>query len=236
MPWFSAIRLFAALLVLLIAAPARAQSTYRDDARHWQLQLPKGWESRPELAETATTQARARLSTSLINYIAAFKGEGHPYILVQYINQPLTSEEIDQLAASFEKGVSAAREKLGGTVKEMTPEKPVVDRARNRITAHSHVTEQNGHSIDFLTVMHLTGEGAVQVNCYAPSDEYAAALPVLQSIADSVQIDVDHTYVPPPAHWGLGQWVAFGAIGGGVLGGLYDIARRLKGKVGVRTN
>ena len=63
--------LLCALLIGWFAGSARAQ-TYRDDTLHWQVSLPGGWRSVPELASEANAAMKARQLEVKFSYIAGF--------------------------------------------------------------------------------------------------------------------------------------------------------------------
>src|SRR5262245_55795484 len=92
-------RLALLFLVVWMACPAHGQ-TYRDEARHWQVSLPDGWRSVPEIATQANAGISARhLDLKLkFSYIAAFKSAGHPYALVQFTPMRTRDGDLDGLA------------------------------------------------------------------------------------------------------------------------------------------
>jgi hypothetical protein len=228
------------LLLAVIAAPARAQTPFRDESLHWQVQLPQGWTSDPSMVDTATALAKSHMPAADFRYVAAFKGQGNPYVLVQYTPVPMTGADLDQIEKKFEKGFRRGAEQvqrdLSDVVTKMEPGKPVLDRSRNRIISRIHMTDQSGRDADALMIAYLTKDGTVQLNCYAPSEEFEAAQAEFDAIANSLQIDPAYAFVPAPADRGMPRWIAFGALSGAIGVGIQQVSKRLKRKREARTN
>jgi hypothetical protein len=218
------------VLILLFASSARAQDVYRDEALHWQIRLPGGWKSVPAMAAQATARMRSRAPDVKFSYVAAFKGPGHPYALVEFMPLPENSTDLKtlaaQLGAATDKGNADVESKFSDVIAKAELGKPVLERAKNRIVSRLRVTEQNGREVEAITASQLTKDGLLQVNCYAPADEFAAAQPDFQILIDSATIDA--ASLPSGNH--LLRWTLLGAVGGGVLGGLYELIRRWRKK------
>lgn len=91
--------MFGFLLCPSLAASARADE-YRDNERHFVLQLPPGWRSIPlDVLRTVNAEAQQRAPEGKIRYTAGFQPIARPipYILIQPTELPgSTYDEIER--------------------------------------------------------------------------------------------------------------------------------------------
>lgn len=245
----------ASLAPVASAMPLPSQQTIIvDSARGWSLTLPSNWEAAPlELVADAQRVIDSGMPEAKVTYLHGFvltglvDASGIPaYVLLQHQPQSLTKLTYEQLEILYgsvqaRKNIDEALTRIPGapSASNLTAS---VDRARNRILMRSalQLPREGGvsASIEHMSIGFLMKDGVLQLNCYAPTQSFAAAEPEFLALAAQIVIDKDRMFSPfvaavaRPATSGW-TWVLVlvGAAGIAVAAAVAGVAVVKRGKV-----
>lgn len=230
--------LVCACASLLAAARAGAQTAYTDSQRHWSCTLPKGWSRMPQAqVDFSNRQMQRAMGRSAFstNYIVGFiEGEmqtpGSPYVLVQQTVMPMEGQSYDDIEeglAGVKNGVEQASGAMKGIASGLKAGVPRVDRERNRMYLSTEITVIGIGKMKGLSIGFFGKEGFIQLNCFAGVDDFDAAIPTFEALADSFAYDEGYVFVPGSSKWSrIGLMAAVGAA----IGGLSGLGKYLKNR------
>jgi hypothetical protein len=137
----------AAGVALLLAGGGRADE-YRDAAHHFTLKLPPGWTQVPPNALAAANSFARVRGFGSVQYAAGFQRKNrppmeYPYVLVQVQAGNTGGMTYDDLESSLardgqaamDKAVKQVQDKVTDIGKNLSIDKPGLDRAKNRFVA-----------------------------------------------------------------------------------------------------
>lgn len=195
------------LALVLMASPANAQAPYRDDANNWQMTIPKGWQIGPkELVDATNIETAKRQPDSRAVFLVSLVPEGSKlptpiYVLAQFNPLSLRNVPFDQIKQSLgvdfpENAESTIKQGFSDVVSSVKFDTPIFDDARNRWISTSVLNLPNGEIHRIMTVGVLMKNGILHLYCYAPQDSFPVHAPTFAQMADSIQIDASHAFVP----------------------------------------
>lgn len=216
---FPAFVLTAVAAFPLLTAPAAAD-TFRDEQRHFAIDLPGSWVrmSDDELIEHYEAD-EVFAPNRATPYVAGFRlkwGQSGtlPYVLVRVTPGPgrVSYGEIERgLADALPRAKADADAVLGlSALVSVTP--PTLDRARNRAAMTVSMDAGALGPVRRLIVMHFGADATVVVACNDTEEGFSKRRPTFEKLNDSVRFDPGHEF--HPADDPLDKlWMA----GGGVL-------------------
>ena len=180
---------------------------YRDSGIEWIAAIPKGWEIGPkELVEAVNLETAKRKPDSRAVFLISFVPEGIKlptpiYVLAQYNPLSLRNVPYDQIKQSLgvefpENAESTIKQGFSDVVSSVKFDTPIFDESRNRWISYSLLNFPNGEIHRIMTVGVLMNKGIMHLFCYAPQDAFAAHATTFAQMADSIQIDESHAFVP----------------------------------------
>jgi hypothetical protein len=197
-------------LVVSAGSGLRAE-TYRNDAWHYGLELPDGWQQMPAEFVSALNSNMSR------HKHPAYKGfEIHvgfhradrlppvpPIIAFQmnkWLRRPATYEDLERvMAQSMLLAESVAKDAPLPNLRELKYGATVVDRRKNRVVMRARLEGAamgKGQSIAFGFI---GVEGMLTMYCFAREADADDWLAVFESVADTVAFDPDYRFVPGTA-------------------------------------
>jgi hypothetical protein len=224
-------------LVLVAFRPAGAQTPYHDDALHWGLTIPPGWAAKSEKEITdLNDEVHRRAPNSNFRFVAGFRvdpeGPLFPYILVQRTEIPFKGASYEDLEKTFgakefkQAGRDFVKKSASDLLKSADFGTPRLERSTNRVFLDLKMSDTSGHALRGLSVMHLTPDGAVQLNFYSRSETFDQDIAKFDPFLASFKLDPGNEFVA-----GRGfDWTRVGVkagVGAGV-GILVAIASLLK--------
>ena len=231
-------------VVLLSSVPALALE-YSNDALHYRIVLPDGWEEIPkDVIDEAFAGIAAQSGTAPQQYEAGFQESSaqyftYPYVLIQH--EPLASGTISQIAKSLSKTLGDVEEyrviqklKSSGLVTNIGFGQPVADSRRKMILTHMESEYAGVETIKALLATAPGKQGMVNIYFYARKSEYEDYLSVAESVLDGFAFDSGYEYTwaravaQSPIFSGvLGKAVA-GAIAAALIGTIAVLLMRRK--------
>lgn len=196
-----------AVTAAILVPPAQGQTTYRDDAGHWSLVIPRGWHQLPaEAVGRASERARALGMQRVPQYVAAFAREGvsdlvFPYLIVQVIPGAMWKANQAELEAAFtsgaaERGVDEVKQTLPKTLAGSAIGTPVFDRVKNRYVFRTVVRLPESGDVAGLSVGVVGNDGVVQLNFYDAGSSFQASQPEFDSLIAGFAFDPGYAYDP----------------------------------------
>jgi hypothetical protein len=218
------ILLIASAVLLVASAAFAADRSYRSK-NHFSMRVPEGWRRIDDatLRRTAKLTASA-LGSSAPSYEAAFEHEDadesfeYPYVLVQFVSGS-TSGAYRNLENELMKGVEDADKKHGAKLNEVIGEhafeRPIVDRAKNRVWMNMRANTPTDGVVIGMMAMHLGSKGVAQITLYAHEQDAEQGRHDLQAMSDSVKFEDGY---------GFGERSFFeGWMGKALIGGLIGL-------------
>lgn len=225
-------RFFVVVVSLLVSLCCRAQSNYRDEGRHFNLTIPTGWVSSPELLKfTTDTLAQNNISASFV-YLAAFipenaSGAETPYVLLQYTPGNFTGASYEAIekelnATSFQKQVSDKTRELSDVIGDITVGNAVLERSTNRLYIRMAAQDNGkGQVWHGISVMTLANHGMIQVNTYAPKNSTTDPVDIAKLFLTGLTLDPGTEFVAAPPSTATSRALKGGmngAIRGAIIG------------------
>lgn len=204
--WFSVRSLAAALAALAALGPAAAEP-HHDAARHFTVELPKGWRAMTaDELEEVNDMARRLSPEHPVEVVAGFcpRGAGfseYPHVLVHVKAAALRGLTYEEIETSFNQQLSSAAEELrranSDGHRKFDVTKAMVDRNRNRIifTSRDQFRHRFGSSdVRGFCVGHFTSDGVIFVEGYCADKDWAECVPVFSRLNDSFRLDPGHAF------------------------------------------
>jgi hypothetical protein len=201
------VRSLAAILAAFAAVGTASAEPYRDAARHFTVEVPKGWRAMTAGELEEVNDMARRLSPEYpVEVVAGFypRGAGfseYPHILVHMKSAALRGLTYEEIEKSFNQQLSSAARDLrransdGHRTFEVA--KAVVDRNRNRIifTSRDQFRHRFGSSdVRGFCVGHFTSDGVIFVESYCADKDWAEYVPVFSRLNDSFRLDPGHAF------------------------------------------
>lgn len=228
--------IFATALVIALAVSQALGETFRDDARHFQVDLPMGWSvmSPQELGEF-NANARQSMPNQKIEYIAGFRlaksAPGtYPYVLVQLLPGKVrgaTYEDLERSLAKEVGNIKSVESTLGDQVKNMNVGDVFLERSRNRIVMRISMDVNGVGRVLVHSVGHIGADHLVLLHGYASERSFEEFLPTAHAFAESFRFDSGHTFVPGRGGFDWNRTVLMGVLGG-VVGGIFALVRYVR--------
>jgi hypothetical protein len=209
-----------------VAFAAAVDRTYASK-HHYSLRVPDGWRR----IDDATLRKTARTMASMTGmktpaYEAAFELEGsespfeYPYVLVQFVEGSTSGAYRDlenQLMKGVEEMDAKHGEKLDEIIGEHAFDRPVVDRARNRVWMSMRAETPAEGTMRGFMALHLGSKGVVQIALYTREDDAAEGKRVLEDFSNSVKFEDGYAFGEGSLFDGwMGKALIGGLIGLGV--------------------
>jgi hypothetical protein len=218
--------LLALVILPIVTGRCEAQS-YRDDDRHFSIELPRGWQP---MSKTEIDQVNfligGRFAGMGVRYDGGLRTKSgklgaYPYVLIQSSAGPPTGASIEEIEKSLLVDLSGpikeAQKKGGDLVRDMKIVQPVFDRKSNCVITHTQSTVPGLGAVKGLTVGHIGKYSIIFIHCYAKAENYDACENTFRNINDWFSFDRGYEFKPGHGSVGLFGWQ--GAGRGGMVGG-----------------
>lgn len=205
-------------------APPRVLDKHRDHEFHFSLTIPDGWRrmSRKE-QDLIRAVVRQRGFDDIVQYETGFRPDGSalgtfPYVLIQVHKiktAGMSYQQIqDSLNLGIDKPLKVVEEKFSDVLRNLTAERPVLDRPRNRIALRLQSDVAGIGKVEAFSMCHLGAESVVCVHCYAKEEGFARLFPIFTDINNSFAFDDGHDFVATKESVEGGSWAAYLVFGG----------------------
>lgn len=201
------VRSLAATLAVFAALGVASAEPYHDAARHFTVELPKGWRAMTADELDEVNDLARRLSPEHpVEVVAGFcpRDAGfseYPHILVHVKAAALRGLTHEEIEKSFNQQLSSAARELqranSDGHRKFDVAKAMVDRNRNRIifTSRDQFRHRFGSSdVRGFCVGHFTSDGVIFVESYCADKDLAEYLPVFTRLNDSFRLDPGHAF------------------------------------------
>ncbi len=192
-------------LVLLVPG-VRAQTPFQDAPHKYSLTIPSGWVAKTQAeVDEFDGEIQTRVPDRNFRYVAGFKLEKSldtfPYILVQKTDIPMRGTSYDDIEKALgAKSTRDAAAKIRDTAPDLIKSASLggvrLDRATNRVFLDLRLTDADGNKVRGLSVMHLTREGALQLNFYSTEANYEKELVQFEPFLASFKVDAGYEFKP----------------------------------------
>ncbi len=217
--------LLAIAMVPILAGRCQAQ-TYRDDARHFSIELPRGWQAMTKAELAQVNSAIGGRFLGGVHYDGGLRHSAErvgsfPYVLIQSVKGPPSGasfEELEKaLAVDFSAPLKEAQGRFSDVIRDLKVGQPALDRQSKVVIMHTQSTVNGVGATKGLSMGHLGRDNIVFIHCYAKADEFNACLPNFTRINDWFSFDRGYDFKPGKGSVGLFAWS--GAGRGGLMGG-----------------
>lgn len=232
--------LLAIPVLLLTAFAPRAQAeTYRDEKRHFTIDLPSNWQvmSSSEVNQINRLTG-GRLLGMGVTFDSGLRCKGtqpgtYPYVLIQTQKGPpngTSFEEIEQqLSHDLSAPVQEAKQRLGDLIRDVSLSQPVFDRKTMCVVLRTRTNVMGIGVVQGLSIGHLGKDQVVFVHAYAKEAEFPGCLSKFETINDYVSFDRGYEFTPGTGSAGgaslssatistlVGGFIALTVIVGGYL-------------------
>jgi hypothetical protein len=212
----------------MLASPAPAQ-TYRNEQKHFSIELPKEWVVMPQ---SELDQINARLGGGVlggVRYEGGLRKKGarlgaYPYVLIQCQAGPPSGAsyaDIEKsLAIDMKAPIKEVKGRLGDLAKDLQIGQPVLSRESNCVILRTQITVPGIGDVKGFSVGHLGKSNSVFVHCYALDKDFDAAMPVFRRINDWFSFDKGYDFKPGAGGTIGFSWSSVGrsAVVGGIVG------------------
>jgi hypothetical protein len=213
-------------LIAVLAGRCAAQS-YRDDAKHFTIELPRGWEvmSKSEMAQV-NSLISGRIGMD-VHYDAGLRHKSArlgsvPYVLIQVMRGPPSGASYEELEKSLSidlKGpIKEAQGRMGDMVREMKVGQPVLDRKSLCVVMRTESSVANVGVVKGVSMGHLGKDNIVFIHCYTKAEEFDSSVPTFTHINEWFSFDRGYDFKPGKGSFGSFSWMG-GAGRGGIVGG-----------------
>jgi hypothetical protein len=200
--------------------------TYRDDERHFSIELPKGWQpmTKSELAQVNSTIGGGFLGG--VHYDGGLRHSSDrlgkfPYVLIQSVKGPPSGasfEEIEKsLSIDLRAPIKEAQGRFGDVVRDLKIGQPALDRKSKVVIMNTQSTVNGVGATKGLSMGHLGRDNIVFIHCYAKANEFNDCLASFTRINDWFSFDRGYDFKPGTGSIGFLSWG--GAGRGGLVGG-----------------
>lgn len=208
-------------VILLWVAAAGAEEMYRNEARHFSMDVPDGWEVMPpQVLAAANESGRDLAGPHYAAYLAGLRRRAdppQPIILIQFEPANLRSkspEELEKrLTDTLNTVVRQAKGMLSDLGRDMSGDEVVLDWPAKRFIVRTRMSA-GGMTAAGYSVGVIGRDGIVLLHCYTLHSELRQWLPTFHAVADSVRFDPGYQFDPPQAS---ATDLVFGVLGGVAL-------------------
>ena len=213
-------------VIATLAGNCEAQS-YRDDAKHFTVELPKGWEvmTQSEMAQVNSLIGARTLGMG-VHYDAGLRHKSArlgslPYVLIQVMPGPPNGASYEELEKSLSidlKGpLKDAQGRMGDVIREMDVGQPALDRKSLCVIMRTQSSVANVGVVKGMSMGHIGKDNVVFIHCYAKAEDFDTSVPTFTRINEWFSFDRGYDFKPGKGGVGLFSWTETGH--GGMIGG-----------------
>ena len=227
-------------LLLLLAAPCFGTELPQSFAakEDFTLHLPRDWKPIPKDILDKYSQAIAKMAPQAEKQVYDYgfqrsdapKWFSYPYILVQVKRSGRIPEEqlkaLKRIEKAMDESFSKTTDSLSAITSNASLGEPVYDPASHILWTRIAIDIKNTGTVRGIIGTILTGEGFVQIACYAKNDDFETYLSIFESVIATTELRADLKYGSRPlsvktaeeeAEQGTVPWKAMTVVVIGVL-------------------
>jgi hypothetical protein len=227
---------FLALAIIPALAGRCPAQSYRDDQRHFSIELPTGWQvmTTSEI-DQVNKLLGGRLIGTNIHYDGGLRKKtgqlgSLPYALIQAVSGPPTGASFEELEKTLSANMSAPIKEAQGRMADLVRDIKIGDRVLNReskcIVFRTQSTVPGVGTVKGLSMGHLGRDNIVFIHCYAKAEDYDACAPTFRRINEWFSFDRGYDFKQGSGSAGLFSWHGAGRSGivGGAIGLMVGLA------------